>query len=88
MNLREQNQKKFRKQLRKIDERIQFDAQEFMKAMYQRPFRERAKIAWRVLWGMKPIRKGWPFNLPFNMRVRDANIAPHTTPHVISQGEP
>lgn len=53
MNMLEQNQKKFRKQLRKIDERIQFDAQQFMQAMYHRPFRERLKFAWRVLRGEK-----------------------------------
>lgn len=59
MNLYEQNQKKFRKQLRKIDDKIKFEAQEFMKALYQRPFRERVKIAWRVL-------RGLPSNSPTN----------------------
>lgn len=51
MDLREKNEKKFRRQLKKINERLQFEALEFMASLLKQPFKQRVRVAWRILRG-------------------------------------
>jgi hypothetical protein len=51
MNLLEKNQKKLRRELRKIDERLQFEAQEFLASLLKQPLKQRVRVAWRILRG-------------------------------------
>lgn len=51
MDLREKNEKKFRRQMKKIDERLQFEAQEFMASLLKQSFKHRLRVAWRIVRG-------------------------------------
>lgn len=54
VDIYERNQKKYRKALKKIDERIKFEATEFLDSLCKQPFRFRFRFAWRVLLGKSP----------------------------------